>query len=883
MLTSADIRKAFLDYFQRQGHTIVPSCPLIPPGDPTLLFTNAGMVQFKRVFLGEEKRSYSRAASCQKCLRAGGKHNDLENVGQTIRHHTFFEMLGNFSFGDYFKKEAIAFAWELLTKEFSLPKERLWITIFKDDDEAYNIWHKLMGVPSTRIVRMGEKDNFWSMGDTGPCGPCSEILIDLGEEFGCDRPECAVGCDCDRYLEIWNLVFMQYNRDSEGKLTPLPNPCIDTGMGLERMAMVMQGGKSNYETDLFRPILSKLTEMTGIPYIHNQPQALSFRVIADHSRAIAFIIADGILPSNEGRGYVLRRILRRAVRYGRTLGLKEPFLYQLAEIVIDYMGNIYPELQDARLLVREITQREEERFLETLDFGLKLLTEEIEKIKQKHDQILSGEVAFKLYDTYGFPIDIINDVTKEVGLSVDMVAFEKAMTQQKARAREARKMVGQLLSGIDIYTGLTYQGEKTTFLGYQTLEVRSKITHLVKVGEEVERVKAGDKCELVVIETPFYAESGGQVGDTGIIIGPQGKAHVVDTQRAGNIIVHLVKVIKGELHIGDEVSLNVDAKRRQAIACNHTSTHLLQAALRKILGTHVKQAGSLVAPERLRFDFTHFTSLDLDTLEKIENLVNVAIRDNQRVEVQEMPLVDAIKAGAIAIFEEKYTDIVRVVSILDWSKELCGGTHVKRTGDIGYFKILSESSVAAGVRRIEAVTAEEAVRHIQEKERVWQAVARTLKVKPADILPRLEKLLQELKTQEKEISTLKARLTAKQSERLLEAVKYINNIAVLATEVPDADAKALREIGDRLRNKLKSGVIVLGSRADGKAMLLAIVTKDLTPHIKAGDIIKQIAPVVGGGGGGRPDMAQAGGKLSEKLPQALKAVYDIVASLVINN
>lgn len=876
MVTSADIRKTFLDYFKRQGHTIVPSCPLIPPGDPTLLFTNAGMVQFKRVFLGEEKRSYTRAASCQKCLRAGGKHNDLENVGQTIRHHTFFEMLGNFSFGDYFKEEAIAFAWELLTKEFGLPKEKLWVTVFQDDDEAYHIWHKKIGIPTGRIVRMGEKDNFWSMGDTGPCGPCSEILIDLGEEFGCNRPECTVGCDCDRYLEIWNLVFMQYNRDSKGKLTPLPNPCIDTGMGLERMTMVMQGVRSNYETDLFRPVLDKLTDMTGITYAHDHPHALSFRVIADHTRAIAFIIADGILPSNEGRGYVLRRILRRAVRYGRTLGLKEPFLYRLAEIVVDYVGNIYPELQDARLLIREITQREEARFLETLDFGLKLLNEEIERLKQKHMQVLPGEVAFKLYDTYGFPIDIINDVTKEIGLSVDMVGFERAMKKQKSRAREARK-TSHLLSGIDIYADLTYRGEKTAFLGYQTLEAHAKITHLVKAGEEIKSVKSGDKCELVVTETPFYGESGGQVGDTGSIIAPQGRAYVVDTQKTGNLVVHLVEVIAGEIHVGDEVDLKVDAKRRQAIACNHTATHLLQAALRKILGSHVKQAGSLVAPEHLRFDFTHFASLDTGTLEKIEILVNAAIRDNQPVEIKEMPLVNAIKEGAMAIFEEKYADVVRVVSIPGWSKELCGGTHVKRTGEIGYFKILSESSVAAGVRRIEAVTAEEAVRHIQEKERIWQEVARILKVKAADILPRVEKLIQEFKTQEKEIATLKAQLAARQSERLLEAVKYINNIAVLATEVPDADAKALREMGDKLRNKLKSGVIVLGSRADGKAMLLAMVTKDLTSHIKAGDIIKQIAPLVGGGGGGRPDMAQAGGKLPDKLPQALKAVYDIIA------
>ncbi len=879
MLTALEIRKTFLDYFQRHGHTIVPSCPLIPPGDPTLLFTNAGMVQFKRVFLGEEKRSYKRAASCQKCLRAGGKHNDLENVGQTIRHHTFFEMLGNFSFGDYFKEEAIAYAWELLTKEFDLPKERLWITVFKDDDEAYEIWHKKIGVPTDRIVRMGEKDNFWAMGDTGPCGPCSEILIDLGEEFGCGRSDCQVGCDCDRYLEIWNLVFMQYNRDSEGKLTPLPNPCIDTGMGLERITMVLQGVRSNYETDLFKPLLDLLSEMTGIPYQHDHPKALPFRVIADHSRAIAFVIADGILPSNEGRGYVLRRILRRAVRYGRLLGLKEPFLYKLAERVVDYMGEVYPELKGARPLISEITKREEERFLETLDFGLNLLNEEISKLKKEDKDIISGEVAFKLYDTYGFPIDIINDVAREMGLVVDMAGFEQAMAAQKERARAAKKAAAQALSGMDLYTEWTYKGEKTTFLGYETLETTSEITHLIKDGQEVDVVSVADMAELITKETPFYGEAGGQVGDKGVIVGPKGQAVVYDTQRAGNLIVHLIKVTEGSLQKEEKVKLTVDKDRRQATACNHTATHLLQAALRQVLGTHVRQAGSLVAPDRLRFDFTHFAALDEETLTKIERIVNQAIRDNQPVETKEMPLLEAIKAGAIAIFEEKYADIVRVVAIPGWSKELCGGTHVKRTGDIGYFKILSESSVAAGVRRIEAITAEAAVTYVQERERLLGQISQMLRVKPKDVVTKVEKLLTELKEAEKQIAALKASLAAKESEKLLDAVKYIDNIAVLAKEVPGADAKALREMGDKLRDKLKNGVIVLGSRADGKAMLVAMVTKDLTNRIKAGEIIKQIAPLIGGGGGGRPDMAQAGGKQPEKLPEALKAVYEIVASV----
>ena len=878
-MLSTEIRKRFLDYFEKRGHTIVPSCPLIPPGDPTLLFTNAGMVQFKRVFLGEEKRSYKRAASCQKCVRAGGKHNDLENVGHTIRHHTFFEMLGNFSFGDYFKEEAIAYAWELVTKEFGLSKERLWITVFKNDDEAYQIWHKKIGIPTERIVRLSEKDNFWSMGETGPCGPCSEIIYDLGKNFSCGQPQCAVGCDCDRWLELWNLVFMQYNKDSEGRLTSLPNPCVDTGMGLERMAMVIQGVNSNYETDLFKPIIDALCNMTEISYGKDGKKDISFRVIADHSRAISFIMADGILPSNEGRGYVLRRILRRAVRHGHVLGLKKPFLYTLTDIVKDMMGDIYPEIKEAHPLIKEITQKEEERFLETLDFGLKLLSQEIEKIRQKTVHILPGETAFKLYDTYGFPIDIITDMAREEGVEVDIAGFEKAMALQKSRAREAQKAGTGILTGIDIYTEFTYRGEKTVFVGYETLETRSKITHLIKKGKELKSIRVGEECELITEKTPFYGESGGQIGDTGIITSGQGEAEVKDTQRAGNIFVHLVKIKKGKFSVSDEVLLKVDEKRRSAIACNHTATHLLQAALRNILGTHIKQAGSLVAPERLRFDFTHFAHIDPEILEKIELWVNRSIRKNLPVETQEMPLIQAIKSGAIAIFEEKYADMVRVVSIAGLSKELCGGTHVKRSGDIGYFKILSESSVAAGVRRIEAVTGEAAVKYVQEKERLWQNLASLLKAKPKDILLKIEHLLQQNKQMEKEITVLKSRLVSRQSEEILKGVKKINGISVLATEVPNTDMETLRQMGDKLRDKLKSGVIVLGTRTDSKALLLAIVTQDLTPKIQANEIIKNIVHFIDGGGGGKPEMAQAGGKKPKRLEQALEGVYKIIANL----
>ncbi|HDD35738.1 MAG TPA: alanine--tRNA ligase [Candidatus Desulfofervidus auxilii] len=875
-MLSLEIRRCFLEYFKRQGHMIIPSSSLIPAGDPTLLFTNAGMVQFKRVFLGEEKRSYTRAASCQKCLRAGGKHNDLENVGLTIRHHTFFEMLGNFSFGDYFKEEAIFYAWELLTKEFGLPKNHLWVTVFKEDDEAYEIWHKKIGVAKDRIVRLGEKDNFWTMGETGPCGPCSEIVIDLGDKYSCGRPDCKVGCDCDRYLELWNLVFMQYNRDSEGKLTPLPHPCIDTGMGLERIAMILQKVHSNYETDLFVPIIEALSELSGIKYQRHKKETVSFHVIADHVRAIAFVIADGILPSNEGRGYVLRRIIRRSVRHGRLLGLKEPFLYRLTEVVVNIMGNVYPELKESFLLIKEITQREEERFIETLDYGLKLLTEEIEKIKERKESIIKGEIAFKLYDTYGFPIDIINDIAREEKLLVDMKGFEKAMFLQRQQARRTQKIAKGILSGADIYATLTYKGEETEFVGYSMLETNSKVIHLIKKGKEVTILKAGEKGELIAEKTPFYAERGGQVGDTGVIVWENGKADVLDTQHAGNLIVHLIEVKEGVLSNKEEITLKVNAERRKAIACNHTATHLLQAALRKILGVHVRQAGSLVAPERLRFDFTHYAALDSKLLEDIEMLVNKAIQENQSVEIKQMPMLEAIKSGAIAIFEEKYADIVRVVSISNWSKELCGGTHVNRTGDIGFFKIISESSVAAGVRRIEALTAENAVRYIQEKERLWAKMSYMLKAKPDDVLSKIEKILQELKYYEKETERLRQLLATRQAEELLRKTKQINGIAVLATEVPWMDAKNLRDMGDKLKNRLKSGIIVLGTRSDEKVVLLAMVTKDLINKIKANEILKQIAPLIGGGGGGKPDMAQAGGKYPDKLPQALAAVYALI-------
>jgi len=870
---SGEIRRSFLDYFAKHGHTIVPSSPLVPPGDPTILFTNAGMVQFKSVFLGQEKRAYRRATSCQKCLRAGGKHNDLENVGRTFRHHTFFEMLGNFSFSDYFKEEAIFYAWNFLINELGLEKERLWITIFKEDQEAFEIWHKKMEVPTSRIVHMGEKDNFWAMGDTGPCGPCSEIVIDLGEEIGCRRPNCSVACDCGRFLEIWNLVFMQYNRDSSGRLTPLPNPCIDTGMGLERITAVMQGKYSNYDTDLFMPIISAIEEISGKRYRTSERLDVSFRVIADHCRAVPFIVADGILPSNEGRGYVLRRILRRAIRYGHFLGIKEPFLYKLLGLVVDIMGDVYPEIRQAERIAREITLHEEERFLETLDFGLKLLFEEIDKGLP----IIPGDLAFKLYDTYGFPIDIVTDIAKERGISVDLRGFELAMASQRERSRAARKLLG--LKG-DLYENLTYKGIKTEFLGYERTEAEAKALYLIKDGKEIERAKANDVLELITDKTPFYGEAGGQVGDRGIIVGPSGKAEVNDTKRLENLIIHFIKVTEGEIGKGEALNLRVDEKRRRAISLNHTATHLLHACLRKVLGSHVRQAGSLVSDDHLRFDFTHFTPLDTETLEEVEALVNEAIRLNRPVEISLLPFNEAVAAGAIAIFEEKYADIVRMVNIPGISKELCGGIHVKRTGDIGIFKIVSEASVASGVRRIEAVTGEAAIRFIQEKERMWHHLAKLLRAKPKEVVFKVEKLIEENKKREREIEKLKALFSKAQSERILKQVRNIKDVKVISTEAVASDAKELRDLGDKLKDRLRSCVIVLGARINEKALITAMVTKDLTDRISAGELIKEIAPLVGGSGGGRREMAQAGGRCPEKLPQALKMVYKIVASMI---
>ncbi len=873
-LKGKEVRRLFLDYFARHGHEIVPSSPLVPADDPTLLFTNAGMVQFKKVFLGQEKRSYTRAASCQKCVRAGGKHNDLENVGYTARHHTFFEMLGNFSFGDYFKEEAISFAWEFLTKELELPVERLYVTVFRDDDEAAALWKKISGLPEERIVRLGEKDNFWAMGDTGPCGPCSEIIFDQGPEVGCGRPDCQVGCDCDRYLELWNLVFMQYERDAQGNLSPLPRPCIDTGMGLERITATLQGVRTNFDCDLFAALMAKISALTGKTYGEDQKTTVAFRVIADHSRAAAFLIADGVLPSNEGRGYVLRRIIRRAVRFGRTLGLERPFLYETALTVVEDMGDVYPELVRAQETINKVLQIEEERFRETLERGLHYLEDELKRLESQGQRVISGAFIFKLYDTYGFPYDIVRDVALERGFSLDMAGFEREMARQRERSRQHWK--GALDKAPQILQKLLDKGLGKEFVGYETLETEAELLALVYQGQSVEEVAEGQEAEAVFSRTPFYGEAGGQVGDTGQVLGPLGQARVIDTKRIGDLFVHRLKIVQGRLKVGEEVRLVVDAERRAAIARHHTATHLLHAALRKVLGEHVHQAGSLVAPDRLRFDFTHFEPLKLEEIFKIEDLVNAVIRENLPVETKIVPLKQALDMGAMALFGEKYGEEVRIVRVGDFSLELCGGTHVKRTGDIGYFKLVSEGSVQAGVRRVEAVAGEPAVLFVHDLEKTWSRVAAKLKVAPGELERRLDTVLKQIKEQQQEIERLRRQLARGGLEGLLQGVREIDGLKVLAAEVEAPDAKSLREMGDFLRDRLGQGVVILGTLVGGKALLLAMVTKDLTKRIHAGKIIGELAAILGGRGGGRPDMAQGGGPQGQKLSQALEAAYEIV-------
>ncbi|MBN1904073.1 MAG: alanine--tRNA ligase [Deltaproteobacteria bacterium] len=873
-----EVRAKYLDFFKGKGHEVVASSSLIPRDDPTLLFTNAGMVQFKGLFLGEEKRGYTRAATSQKCVRAGGKHNDLENVGYTARHHTFFEMLGNFSFGDYFKEEAITWAWELLMEGYKLDKERLHITIYKDDDEAHDIWEKKIGIPASRITRLGEKDNFWAMGDTGPCGPCSEIHFDQGASVGCGRPDCGPACDCDRFLEIWNLVFTQFDRDPSGKLTPLPKPNIDTGMGLERVTAVIQGVKSNYDTDIFSVPINRIQELSSIKYRQNERFDLSFRVISDHARAAAFLIGDGIMPSNEGRGYVLRRIIRRAIRYGQVLGFKGPFFHSVAESVIDAMGDHYTDLEGSRSFIKGVLVNEEKRFADTLFYSMKMLGDEIEKIKSSRGNVIPGELAFKLYDTYGLSLDIVQDVARDEGLTIDMESYEKSMSSQRNQSRESWKGSGEEKIP-EAYKKLASDGCQCNFIRDQAEEFKSKVAAILVDGKEVSHAKVNDAVEIVLASTPFYGESGGQVGDQGMLSNNSVKIKVSDTIKAGSdLVIHKGTVESGSIKTGDEITALVDYERRRAIQANHTATHLLHSALREIIGDHVKQAGSQVSAERLRFDFSHFAQVEKEKLMEVEALVNMHIRDNHPVTTEVMTREDASKTGAMAIFEERYGANVRVVSVGEGvSMELCGGTHTHNTGDIGFFKIVSEGAVAANVRRIEAVTGKAAVLFSQTQDNEIKEASALLKTTPDQLIEKINQVLKDQKQKDAEIDALKAKIISKESGDILSGLKEINGIKVLAKELDAPSPKELRDYVDRIREKLASGVIVLGSKSEDKVMLICAVTNDLTKRYNAGKIIKEMSEIVGGKGGGRPDMAQGGGSDPQKLTRALESIDKIIA------
>ncbi|RLB25471.1 MAG: alanine--tRNA ligase [Deltaproteobacteria bacterium] len=877
-MDSRKIREKFLHYFKDHGHEIVKSASLVPQDDPTLLFINAGMAPFKNLFLGLEKRSYTRATSSQKCVRAGGKHNDLNEVGYTNRHHTFFEMLGNFSFGDYFKEGAIDMAWELLTAGYGIPEKKLWVSVYTDDDEAYKIWNENIGVPHEKILRLGGEDNFWSMGNTGPCGPCSEIYIDQGAEVGCGKPTCKPGCGCDRYLEIWNLVFTQYNREPDGALTPLPRPNIDTGMGLERLAAVLQGVYSNYDSDLFVDIVQLTEELAELRYGQDSKRDISFKVIADHSRTAAFLIADGIMPSNEGRGYVLRRIIRRAIRYGQVLGLKGPFLHRLTDKVVDLMNPDYPELGQSKRFIEEVVINEEQRFADTLFHGLSLLKEEMDQLRSKESHIIPGSLIFRLYDTFGFPPDLVEDIARDDDFSIDLEGFDKAMAEQRATSQRSWKGSGQEVIP-EVYRMLDSRGLDCRFLGYETLRAEGKVISILKDGDLVDSACEGEQVEIILDQSPFYSESGGQVGDTGWMRNDTLSIKIVDTIKyPANLIIHKGEIIEGVISVGNTVEEMVDEKRRKNIAQNHTATHLLQAALREILGEHVKQAGSHVGPERMRFDFTHFAQIPPERLQEIEMLVNLNIQKNLPVTTKIMPRDEAFKQNAIALFEERYGDNVRVITIGDGlSRELCGGTHVTATGDIGVFLLASEGAVASGIRRIEAFTGESAIQEIQKEMNNLKTISGLLKTVPDNIVTRVEHFIWEQKEKDREIELLKSKLLRKQSEDLINTARKINGVNVISQEVATNDPKDLREFGDHLKDKLKSGIIVLGARGNGKVFLLCRITPDLTNKFNAGEIIKNLSIFVGGKGGGRSDMAQGGGTKVSALKNALSKAFDMVS------
>jgi len=879
-VTSSEIRTLFVRYFSDHGHKPMPSTSLIPQDDPTLLFTNAGMVPFKKIFLGEAAPLAPRIVSSQKCIRAGGKHNDLENVGQTARHHTFFEMLGNFSFGDYFKEEAIHFAWELLTERFRLPPDRLWITIFEADDEAARLWKRI--VPAERILRLGKKDNFWQMGDVGPCGPCSEIMFDQGEALHADCP--GIGhCDCDRYLEIWNLVFMQFSRDASGRMSPLPKPSIDTGMGLERMAAVCQGVLSNYETDLFQPLFQAISDLSGRP-LEAVSTSMPGKVIADHVRAMTFLVCDGLLPSNEGRGYLFRRILRRAARFGRQLGFESPFLHHLTETLVDQMGSAYPELHRARHQVERIVLGEEERFIRTLDKGLGLLEEIMTRVRKRSGQQIPGADLFSLYDTYGFPVDLAEEVASEAGLSLDLEGFNAAMSAQKTRAR--RSWVGGARSAKAsedkaFFRKLADRLGETSFVGYDGLKEKVRLQAILKGNDSVKSAEAGEEVLLVFQPSPFYAESGGQVGDQGRLFSGNTQATVVRTEKPlPGLHLHCTKVVQGRLKVGSCYEAEVDAPSRAATARNHTATHLLHAVLREVLGDHVKQAGSLVAPDRLRFDFQHFAALSSRELNRIEATVNARIIQDKAVETRTMPMDAAIESGAMALFGEKYGQEVRVVSVEGFSRELCGGTHCQRIGEIGLFKITKEGSVAAGVRRIEAVTGLEAYRWLKAQEKTLHEVAALLRSQPEDLLNQSRKLLQQVQAKEREIERLRSRREGGASNPLSK-VRKIGALSLLVDQIEGADIKVLRAHADHLRDLLQSGIIVVGAAApEGeKVSIVVMVTSEWAGQYPASKLANALALLVGGKGGGRAEMAQAGGKGRAKLSEALEASAGFVKQM----
>ena len=855
-MKSSEIRHRFLDYFRRNGHTVVNSSPLVPGNDPTLLFTNAGMVQFKDVFLGQEKRAYSRATTSQRCVRAGGKHNDLENVGYTARHHTFFEMLGNFSFGDYFKQEAIAFAWGFLTEELKIPAEKLWVTVHTEDDGAAAIWLEQIGVPPDRLVRIGTNDNFWQMGDTGPCGYCTEIFYDHGPDVA-GGPPGSPDADGDRYIEIWNLVFMQFNRDDQGTLHPLPRPSVDTGMGLERISALMQGVHSNYDIDLFRDLIAAAAVATGTA----DRDSNSLKVIADHIRACSFLIVDGVIPGNEGRGYVLRRIVRRAIRHGHKLGRKQPFFHHLVAELVRVMGAAYPELTAAQTRVEQVLLQEEERFAETLDHGMTVL----DAAMKKEDRMLDGSMVFKLYDTYGFPLDLTADIARERGFNVDFAGFEAEMQQQRERARAASRFSAQ--------SAVEYTGQATEFLGYELLKLEARVLALYRGGTSSTSLESGEEGVVVLDRTPFYAESGGQVGDSGELTAGTGSFAVGDTQKIqAEVFGHKGRMLTGRLAVGDRVTAQVSAVARARTANNHSSTHLLHAALRQVLGPHVSQKGSLVDANRTRFDFSHGAPMTTDEMVQVEALVNREIRHNVAVDARLMKYDEAIKAGAMALFGEKYGDEVRVIGMGPFSTELCGGTHVRRSGDIGFFKIVSESGVAAGIRRIEAVTADTALAQAQASERQLADIASLLKTSPHDIGPKLEQIVDNVKQLERELARLKSKLAAAQGDELVSGAADVKGVKVVAARLDGADSKALRETVDKLRDQLKSAIVVLGAAEGDKVTLIAGVTPDQIGRVKAGDLVGHVASLVGGKGGGRPDMAQGGGTDASKLDAALSSV-----------